>query len=162
VTVVLVVAISVVAVVRVATTSAAITAATTVATRRAALELLILLSNVGQQVLTELLGFLHHLGIRATAQVSRIMLAGKGRYLRDMQEHVLIALPTGGSFHVARAAALDLHTAAGLLLDMLDIGATMTNDLSTEVETRDGLKTNRDLLFRPFALFKVKQWSRKI
>ncbi len=73
---VLVVAIPVVAaaLVRVAATPAAIASAaattTAVATRWAVLEILVLLPDVGQQVLAKLLGLLDHPRIRSTANMS--------------------------------------------------------------------------------------------
>jgi hypothetical protein len=61
------VAIPVVALVRVTTTPTAVTATTSttaVVTGRPALELLVLFLDIGKKVFTELLGFLHLLGIR--------------------------------------------------------------------------------------------------
>jgi hypothetical protein len=58
-------------------------------------------------------------------------------------------------FHESRATAFYLNTASGLLLDMLDISATMTNNLSTKVEARKWFEIDRDLLFRPFTLIKL-------
>jgi hypothetical protein len=72
-----------------------------------------------------------------------------------MEIHVLITLPASTVFHESRATAFDLNTASGLLLDMLDISATMTNNLSTKVEARKWFEIDRDLLFRPFTLIKL-------
>jgi hypothetical protein len=61
------VAIPVVSMVGVATT-AATKASTTIAAGRATLELLILFSNIGKEVLAKLFGFLNHFRIRASGQ----------------------------------------------------------------------------------------------
>ena len=53
-------------------------------------------------------------------------------------------------FHEARVAALDLDTAAGFLLDMLDVSSAVTDDLSSEVKAGNGLQINRNTLFWPF------------
>lgn len=53
-----------------------------------------------------------------------------------MQEHILIALAARRRLHVARAAALDLYAAARFLLDVFDVGAAVSHNLSTEVEAR--------------------------
>jgi hypothetical protein len=76
-----------------------------------------------------------------------------------MQEHVLIALASGGKLQKPRTAALDLDTAACLLLDVLDIGTAVANHLSTEVEPRQGLEDDGDFLFRPFALWEFGKYS---
>lgn len=72
-----------------------------------------------------------------------------------MEIHGLVALAVRSMLHKARIATLDLNTAASLLLDMLDIRSTMTNNLRSEVESWDGLKVDRNTLFRPFALLNV-------
>lgn len=82
--------------------------------RGAALEFFILLLDVGNQILAELLGLFDHVGIRS----------------RDMEEHVLVAFPIRGCFQVARSSALDLHTTSSLLLNVLDVSTTMSNNLS--------------------------------
>lgn len=69
-----------------------------------------------------------------------------------MQVHGLIALLARLRLHEARAATLDLDLAACLLLDVLDIVTTTANNLCTQVEAANRLETDRDLLFRPFAL----------
>jgi len=45
-----------------------------------------------------------------------------------------------------------LHAAARLLLDVLDIGAAVAYDLGAEIEARDRLEADWNLLFRPFTL----------
>jgi hypothetical protein len=69
-----------------------------------------------------------------------------------MQVHLFIALTASAVLHKAGTASFNLHTASGLLLNMLDICTTMTNNLSTQVEAWDRLKANRNSLFWPFAL----------
>lgn len=76
-----------------------------------------------------------------------------------MQIHVLVALTVSGSLQVSRTAALDLHTALGFLLDMLDISTAVPNNLSTQVEAGDRLQANGDLLLGPFALRNISQWN---
>jgi hypothetical protein len=70
-----------------------------------------------------------------------------------MKIHILITLATSTVFHKSRATALDLNTASGLLLNVLDICTAMTYNLSTKIEARKWFKGNGDLLLRPFALF---------
>lgn len=70
-----------------------------------------------------------------------------------MQIHVLVALSASALFHESRATALDLDTTSSLLLDVLDVRTAMANNLSAEVEARNGFEIDRDLLFRPFTLF---------
>lgn len=69
-----------------------------------------------------------------------------------MEVHRLITLAVSTRLNKARAATLDLHSAAGLLLDVLHISTTLSNDLSTQVETRDRFKINGNTLIRPFTL----------
>ena len=54
----------------------------------------------------------------------------------------------------AGVATLDLNTASSLLLDMLDVCASVTYDLRSQIEALNRLKINRYPLFRPFALGK--------
>lgn len=70
-----------------------------------------------------------------------------------MEEHVVFALDTRRVFDVTGTPALDLHTTASLLLDVLNIRATMTHNLGSQVETRHGFETYGDSLLWPFALF---------
>jgi hypothetical protein len=69
-----------------------------------------------------------------------------------MQIHVFVAFSPSAVFHEARATPFDLNAASSLLLNMLDICATVTNDLSTKVKTRKRLEINYDFFFRPFTL----------
>lgn len=91
--------------------------------RGAALEFFILLLDVGDQIFAELLGLFDHVGIRS----------------RDMEEHVLVTFSIRGCFQVARSSALDLHTTSSLLLNVLDVGTTMSNNLSAQVESMNRL-----------------------
>lgn len=53
--------------------------------------------------------------------------------------------------HKAAAATFDLHLGSRLVLDILDVAATMTDHLCTQVEAGDRLKVDRNALFRPLA-----------
>lgn len=110
------VAATVVPIASITVTTVAITAAIA---RWATLEFLVLLLDVGDQILTKLLCLLNHVGVRSS----------------DVKKHVLITLMVGSRLQVARSPALDLHTAASLLLDVLHISTTMPDDLSAQVET---------------------------
>lgn len=141
----------------ISSTSAASTAAA-VGTGRPALELFVLLSDIAEKIFAELLGFLHHLGIGAPALGQSSQSGWTRSHLRNMQEHVLIALSARRGFHVARAATLDLHAAAGFLLDMLDISAAVSNNLRAEIEAWHRLQPDRNLFLGPFALFTVSRY----
>ena len=69
-----------------------------------------------------------------------------------MEVHGLIAFLAGVGLHETRAATLDLHLTACLLLDELDIVATATNNLCSQVKATNGLKAYGNLLFGPLAL----------
>ena len=75
--------------------------------------------------------------------------------LRDVQEHFVLAFLSRGILNVSRTATLDLHATSGFLLDVLDIGTTMTHHLSAEVEARKRLETDSETLLGPFALYAV-------
>jgi hypothetical protein len=76
-----------------------------------------------------------------------------------MQEHGLIALAAGSNLHVTRPTALDLDATARLLLDVLDVGTTMPDHLSAQIEAWQGIQANGNFLLGPFALFWVsKTW----
>jgi hypothetical protein len=66
--------------------------------------------------------------------------------------HILVALTTRAMLHESGTTALDLDTASGLLLDVLNISATMANNLSTKIEAWKWFKIDWDLFFRPFTL----------
>jgi hypothetical protein len=72
-----------------------------------------------------------------------------------MEVHWLVALLAALWLHEARAAALDLDFALGFLLDELDIVATATDDLGSQVKAADRLQTYWDLLLGPLALLIV-------
>ena len=74
------------------------------------------------------------------------------RYSRYMKIHLLITLSASAMFHKSRVATLDLDTASSLLLNMLDVSASMTHNLCSQIKSWKGLKINWDTLFRPFAL----------
>ncbi len=69
-----------------------------------------------------------------------------------MEIHWFVAFLVGPMLYKARIPSFDLDTAAGFLLDMLDVSTTVTYHLCPEVEAGDWLKINGDALFRPFAL----------
>lgn len=70
-----------------------------------------------------------------------------------MQIHILITLSARALLQEAGATTLDLDAAPGLLLNVLDIGTAMANNLRSEVKARNWLEINGDLLFGPFALY---------
>ena len=73
-------------------------------------------------------------------------------YERNVEIHGLVALLAAHWLHETRATALDLDFAASLLLDELDVVATATDNLGSQVEAADRLKTYRHLLLGPLAL----------
>jgi len=72
-----------------------------------------------------------------------------------MQVHLLIALHTSIVLLEAAASALDLHPAARLLLNMLDIGALSTYNIGAEVEAGYRFEVDRDALFGPLPATEV-------
>jgi hypothetical protein len=72
-----------------------------------------------------------------------------------MQIHRLVALPIRAMFSEAGAASFDLDFAAGLLLNMLHVRSTLTDNLGSQVETLDRLKVDRNSLLGPFPLYQV-------
>ena len=69
-----------------------------------------------------------------------------------MQEHRLLAFPTGVGLHEPGTTAFDLDLAPGLLLDMLDVCATLSDDLGAKVESGKRFEVHRDTLLGPFTL----------
>ena len=65
----------------------------------------------------------------------------------------------GSRLQIAGSPALDLHTAASLLLDVLHISTTMPDDLSAQVKTVYRLKAYRNFLLGPFALNKLSAYT---
>ena len=57
-------------------------------------------------------------------------------FLRDVEEHVLIALLIRRRFEIARATTLDLYATSGLVLDVLDICTSGAHNLRSQVEAR--------------------------
>ena len=77
------------------------------------------------------------------------------KYVRNMQVHLLIALHLSAVLLESTATSLDLDSATRLLLDVLDVRSTSSNDLGAQVETRDRLEIDRDALLRPLATSQV-------
>jgi hypothetical protein len=77
------------------------------------------------------------------------------KYVRNMQVHLLIALHLSVVLLESTATSLDLDSATRLLLDVLDVRSTSSNDLGAQVETRDRLEIDRDALLRPLATSQV-------
>lgn len=77
------------------------------------------------------------------------------RCLRNVEKHVFLAFAAGGGLDESRASALDLNTTSSFLLNVLDIGSSVSNDLGSQVEPRDRLELDWDLGFGPFALCTV-------
>lgn len=69
-----------------------------------------------------------------------------------MEVHGLIALAVGAMFHESGISPFDLNPTSGFLLYVLDVGASMTHYLCSQVEAWDGLQVDGYTLFRPFAL----------
>ena len=77
------------------------------------------------------------------------------KYVRNVQVHLLIALHLSVVLLESTATSLDLDSATRLLLDVLDVRSTSSNDLGAQVETRDRLEIDRDALLRPLATSQV-------
>lgn len=71
-----------------------------------------------------------------------------------MKEHILVTFVVRRGFKITGTAALDLDTAARLLLDMLYISSAMADNLSAQVEPMNWFQTDWDLLLGPFALLR--------
>jgi hypothetical protein len=72
--------------------------------------------------------------------------------IRNVKKHWFVVFLHGFGVIKARTTALDLHTTACFRLDVLDVGATGANNLSTEVEAGNRLEVNGYLLLGPLAL----------
>ena len=72
-----------------------------------------------------------------------------------MQIHLLITLHLGIVLLETASSALDLNSATRLLLNVLHIGSTSSDDLGAQVESRNGLEVDRDALFGPLATSQV-------
>lgn len=77
---------------------------------------------------------------------------GKPGNSRYVQEHRVVAFALRAVFDEAGATALDLDAAAGLLLDVLHIRTTLTNDLGAQIEPGNRLEVDWDALVWPFPL----------
>ena len=130
---------------------------------RILLEMFVLLLHIRNEVFAQLFGALDFAGIRST--MHDMLLATNAIPsptaapvdLRHVQKHRVIALLLRGILVVGGAASLDLNATTGLLLDMLDVGATMADHLRAHVEPRKRLKADWDSLLGPFALTYTSQ-----
>ena len=68
-----------------------------------------------------------------------------------MQEHILIALAIRRGLEIARAAALDLHSATSFLLYVLHVRTAGADDLGAQVEARNRIQADGDLGLGPLA-----------
>ena len=73
-------------------------------------------------------------------------------YSRDVEVHRFIALAVSAMFHKPGISPFDLNATSGFLLDVLNVGASMTHHLCSQVEAWNGLQVDGYPLFRPFAL----------
>lgn len=71
--------------------------------------------------------------------------------LRHVKVHGLIAFAIRAMLHEAGVATFDLDAASSFLLDMLNVGASMTNHLCSEIEAWYGLQIDSNPLFGPLA-----------
>ena len=69
-----------------------------------------------------------------------------------MEVHWLIALAVGAMFHKTGISPFDLNATSGFLLDVLNVSASMTHYLCSQVEAWDGLQVDGYPFFWPFAL----------
>jgi putative ubiquitin-RnfH superfamily antitoxin RatB of RatAB toxin-antitoxin module len=83
------------------------------------------------------------------------------RDLRNVQIHGFITFSTSVVLHETRSTALDLDTASSFLLNVFDVGTTLTDNLSTEVEANDRLEIYGNLLLGPLALKNRLEGSRE-
>jgi hypothetical protein len=80
-------------------------------------------------------------------------------HLRYVQKHGLITFPAGAWFQETGATALDLHLATSLLLNVLHICTSLSDNLSSEIESRDRFQVNRNPFLRPFTLYAISAFS---
>lgn len=73
------------------------------------------------------------------------------KYVRNVQVHLLVTLHLSIMFLESTAPTLDLNSATRLLLNVLDVRSASSNDLSAQVEARNGLEIDWDTLLRPLA-----------
>lgn len=121
---------------------------------RVVFEMLVLFSDVGEQVFTQFLGSLDLVRVRSTALfVSRSSShMGKPGNSRYVQEHRIVAFALRAVLDEAGTTALDLDAATGLLLDVLHIRTTLTNDLGTQIKPGNRFEVDWDALIWPFPL----------
>lgn len=72
-----------------------------------------------------------------------------------MQIHGFVTFLAGPVLHEPGSATFDLYTTSSLLLDMLDISASMTYHLCPQIEPWKRLQIYRNAFFGPFALPKA-------
>ncbi len=75
-----------------------------------------------------------------------------------MKVHRLIALLIRAMLCEARVPSFNLHSAAGFLLNMLHVSASVTYNLCSQIEPRYRLEINRDAFLGPFTLRKNQPW----
>lgn len=76
-----------------------------------------------------------------------------------MEVHGFVHLLASITLDEARAPAFDLYATIGRVLNVFDISAAMTDNLSPQVEPRNRLEINRNLLLWPFALLQISYWK---
>lgn len=72
-------------------------------------------ADIGHEILAQFFGFLNLGRLRAS----------------NMQIHRFVGFLASAMFHESASTPLDLNSAAGFLLDVLDIGTALTDHLST-------------------------------
>jgi hypothetical protein len=79
-----------------------------------------------------------------------------------VQKHGLITFPAGAWFQETGATTLDLHLATSLLLNVLHICTSLSDNLGSEIESRDRFQINRNPFLGPFttAVFITLNWIR--
>lgn len=92
-------------------------------------------ADIGQKIFAKFFSFLNLRGLRAG----------------NMQVHWFVGLLASTVFHEAASPSLDLNSAAGFLLDVLDVRTTLSDDLCAKIEAGDVLHVYGDLFLGPFA-----------
>lgn len=148
-----------VVIVRAATRPLSVGPRTSEVARGSALELLVLLLDIGNQIFTKLFALLNHLSIRATLRTisqpkrsNHLTQQSSRGFLRNMQKHVVVALTARGQLQESGSATLDLDATTSLLLNVLDVRTAVPHDLGAKVKARKGIEVDRDSLLGPFAL----------
>lgn len=91
---------------------------------------------IGEEIFAKFFRFLDLLWLRA----------------RHVEVHGFVRLLAGAVLHEATTTPFDLHSASSLLLDVLDVGATLADDLSPQIETGDIFHIQENSLLWPFTL----------